>query len=286
MSHYGRGFFEYIEQIEKRVREIEQALDPRTAQDEALDRWAAFAGTGRRFEETDAALRERIGSSPRPLTMPDMSAPSERIVEAIMSAGGLPRHLLAGTEPAGLNTGSGAPAVEAITRGSFVTGRRAGKTAMALESYRGALVHVRLTDGRWTPGWCPVVGVDHERGLLHVSIYGGTVGALKPEDVRIAEPDVFVFAPAAALAIGTRVRIDDKAHPCHDLEGTVIGHGPGGEIEVKLADDCVWAIAHRAQLALVDDTLRECETCGGSGQLPVFTSVGDCHVCGGAGVLI
>jgi hypothetical protein len=247
MSHYGRGFFEYIEQIEKRVREIEQALDPRTAQDEALDRWAAFAGTGRRFEETDAALRERIGSSPRPLTMPDMSAPSERIVEAIMSAGGLPRHLLAGTEPAGLNTGSGAPAVEAITRGSFVTGRRAGKTAMALESYRVAL---------------------------------------KPEDVRIAEPDVFVFAPAAALAIGTRVRIDDKAHPCHDLEGTVIGHGPGGEIEVKLADDCVWAIAHRAQLALVDDTLRECETCGGSGQLPVFTSVGDCHVCGGAGVLI
>lgn len=90
----------------------------------------------------------------------------------------------------------------------------------------------------------------------------------------------------AALKIGTRVRIDDRSLAWHDDVGTIVrvpGPGDAPDVyDVKL--DGGTLTAHRAQLALVDDTLPECDACHGSGQVALFSSLAECHACGGSGV--
>lgn len=104
--------------------------------------------------------------------------------------------------------------------------------------------------------------------------------------VRVPPNEPTRLDARTALTIGTRVRVDDKASSMHDREGVVQAYGPGGEVEVVLDG---WPGAHgfhRAQLALVDDTLPECDACNGTGQVALFSSLAECHACGGSGGVV
>lgn len=246
-----------LNELTARVRQLEQDADPRTAQGDALDRWARILGfTDREPGETDGELRMRLeyeepedelscgfdpGYAHGVVTFPrggraytfsreDIEA-AERAIAAMSAAGGIPRHMLAGTEPAGLN------------------------------AFRDATQRV-----------------------LDRAVEAGHLGtAVEIPELRVHDERVF-----AALAIGTRVRVDDKTLAWHDDVGT-IKHVPGpGDApdmyQVEMANGGT-IVLHRARFALVDDMLPECAACHGSGTVALFSSLADCDRCGGSGVV-
>lgn len=233
-----------------RVRQLEQDADPRTATGAALDRWARVVGlTDREPGETDGELRMRFEYEEPELSCGRRGGKSaalgtaihEAIAAGYLDASSIPRHMLAGTEPAGLNAPWSYMSLVGIDRAASVC-TRCGET-----------------DSTVIPG---------------STCYDCAKAAAYER-----------LEPIAALAIGTRVRVDDRASPMHDREGRVQAYGPGGEIEVVFDG---WPGAHgfhRAALALVDDTLPECPGCGGEGSIPLFTGVSDCPACGGSGVV-
>ena len=92
-----------------------------------------------------------------------------------------------------------------------------------------------------------------------------------------------------ALAIGTRVRIDDKAHGRHEAIGRVVNVDADGWIDIEV-DGATLHAFHRSQLALVDDTHTEpdvttCADCKGSGEYVGAYDRKSCPTCDGSGVL-
>ena len=184
--------------------------------------------------------------------------------------------------------------VESITRGDFVAyGRRGGKTAL------GIAIHEAIAAGYLDAGGIPrhmlagtePAGLGREpAGLNPMDVIAPAGARYTPEQIRNAYSRGAVLVapePTCSLKIGTRVRIDDKALAWHDDVGVIVRvPGPGDApdlYDVRL--DGGTLKAHRAQLALVDDTLVTCDACKGSGQVPVFTSVAECTACGGSGVV-
>lgn len=129
--------------------------------------------------------------------------------------------------------------------------------------------------------------IRHESTGIPRSMLSGTVRAwldgvaCPPVHEAQREPPPGV----SSLAIGTRVRVDDRSTLHNGEEGVVVNVDGAGGILVRLDSDTEIYFDHRASLALVDDTLPECPACYGAGLIPLFTSVADCPACGGSGVV-
>lgn len=160
-------------------------------------------------------------------------------------------------------------------------------------------VQCRACGKRWDPSTyshvCPVMSssiVDAIRTEFE-RVYARIAQLEQDADPRTA-PGV-VRQPMHALAIGTRVRIDDKTHPCHDEIGEVY-EANAASIGVRVDGRADRYRLTRSQLALLDDapdiehppcsacqgTGRGCADCKGTGEYVGFTGRGTCKTCGGA----
>ncbi len=225
-----------IARLEARIAQLEQDADPRTAEGDALDRWARIVGEGSREPgETDVELRARIEGDEEdaPVLVGPFYGIDPGYADGVVTFTSEQRDL--------------SPWVS--------VGRGYGKSLAIGTAIHGAYERmIAAQAARYLPEGTEPPGLN--------------TGA----------------EPVAALAIGTRVRIDDKTLAWHDHEGVVVAATAGGAyFDVKL--DGGTFVAHRSQLALVDDTLPECGTCHGVGQLPLFTGLADCDTCGGSGVV-